>query len=738
MSNNFKAFEGGIRLAPKFASDPVTGKRGDIYYNTSTDQLRMCINSSPVWIDLNLVSGTQDGATLRWDSGAQKWTENTLIRTNGNTLYTPDSDPGTDLTIAAGSALSGNNNGGNLILNSGIGQGGGSAGDIILQPGTGPTAGNIVFDSVLARGQNNSGTDGSQLVIRAGSTLTNGFLGGDLHLEGGNNVAVSPVQEVQAINFIPAPDAGTFVLTINSVNTSTLNWNSSNLAVQSALNAASPSDTVTVTGSIASGTLTITFDSPGPRSGAISVFNNSLTESSNPIVVNVSTVTPGVTAVALQYAPVHITGRKIRLNARSSSDPVGGLEADIYYNTSEERFRYFDGTNWRKIASPGALKVTCYDPLTTSVTSGLAIVDPYVIDGHTIVDGDTVMFSNLSVGNNRVYKASVSGGAISWSAQPAFEAGFDPEATDQIAIQKGTSFGRTVGLFDAVGNSWDFNFRTRYFNGTDYWEGSALFSSSLTNNQVTPAVITQFGYFGSENVIIPYSLIRGSTKETGQIYITTNGTDISCTNSFSSTGSSGIGFSADLNAGNIRLLYVSDNSGSSGAIKFIVNRWSDSPGGPAGVPSYTGIGGGGSVTGSGSAGQIAYWASPSAITSNSNFVFDNVNSLLNLGGLKITTQQTLTLFDNQTSATNLVLLPSSDYHAIVEYGVARNGQYRTGRLLVSQDGATGIGFSDDYVETGSVGVLFSAVVSAGSIQLQYITTNLGVDGTFKYSIHRWA
>lgn len=44
---------------------------------------------------------------------------------------------------------------------------------------------------------------------------------------------------------------------------------------------------------------------------------------------------------------VAITAHKIRLNAQSASDPSGGLTSDVYWNSTEARFKFFDGTSWR-------------------------------------------------------------------------------------------------------------------------------------------------------------------------------------------------------------------------------------------------------------------------------------------------------------------------------------------------------------------------------------------------------
>jgi len=52
MANPSTQFE-FIRLYPNLASDPITGRIGEIYWNTSINAPKMCTNDSPVtWVTL--------------------------------------------------------------------------------------------------------------------------------------------------------------------------------------------------------------------------------------------------------------------------------------------------------------------------------------------------------------------------------------------------------------------------------------------------------------------------------------------------------------------------------------------------------------------------------------------------------------------------------------------------------------------------------------------------------------
>jgi len=48
MNNPSNAFE-FIRLYPNLASDPLTGRVGEMYYNTTTNTIRICTSTAPTW-----------------------------------------------------------------------------------------------------------------------------------------------------------------------------------------------------------------------------------------------------------------------------------------------------------------------------------------------------------------------------------------------------------------------------------------------------------------------------------------------------------------------------------------------------------------------------------------------------------------------------------------------------------------------------------------------------------------
>jgi hypothetical protein len=236
------------------------------------------------------------------------------------------------------------------------------------------------------------------------------------------------------------------------------------------------------------------------------------------------------------------------------------------------KFLSTDGTyvSWENVPSGVAL-ATYYD-----LTSGsLPLVDPYSPDGTAVITGDKVLFGAF---DQQIYEATVSGGSISW----VLDTTYTPVTGSLVSIQSGDIFGLQTGKYD--GSGYVFNNLVRYFNGADYWEQSAVSTQSLLNNTTT--TVFSIPFLNSENIIVDYSIVRGSNKITGTLHLTTDGTDVAIADSGAELNSAGITFDANISGSDIVLDCTTDNSGSNASLKFITRRWSDGAGGPAGLPGY--------------------------------------------------------------------------------------------------------------------------------------------------------
>lgn len=231
--------------------------------------------------------------------------------------------------------------------------------------------------------------------------------------------------------------------------------------------------------------------------------------------------------------------------------------------------------------SGSLVKATLYDPVDTTLPVGASAV----IDGVTLTNGMTVLFSALLAGNNEIYTVSGVGVALVWTPLAAFGTtpSITPTAGDQVIFTQGTGFADQVATFN--GTTWSVNNFVRYFNGVDYWEQSSLQNATLAAN--TTNDVFNIAFLGSENIIVSYSILRGSVKEVGQIFITTDGVTANVSVQSDYIGASGVTFFADIVGPNIRLRFTTDNSGPSSTMKYFLARWSDASGGPGGVPSYS-------------------------------------------------------------------------------------------------------------------------------------------------------
>jgi hypothetical protein len=376
-------------------------------------------------------------------------------------------------------------------------------------------------------------------------------------------------------------------------------------------------------------------------------------------------------------------------------------------------------------------KVDLFDPISTTLPVGPSAI----VDGVTLANDDLVLYTNLTVGNNQVYSVSGVGVSLVFTPVNAFSSGITPTHGDLVVIKQGTGFQNQLAEFN--GTNFQVNPYTRHFNGVDYWELSSLQTADILNN--TTAEVFRVAYAGSENMIVDFSILRGTATEVGTIHITTDGTNVSRSITGVYLGSSGVDLQASIDMTDLVLEYVSDNSGSSGTLKYFVRRWSNTAGGPAGLPSYS-SGGGGSVSAAGSAGDIQF-NSGGLLGADSDFKWDSTNNILTKAGLQSSgINGPVLLLDNQGSFTAAFSYDAATYpFAIIEYSLSRDDKRETGRILISNNGID-VGFSVDSVCTdiGGSGITFDAVISGPNVEVQYMSTSTGFNANLKYSFRRWS
>jgi hypothetical protein len=381
----------------------------------------------------------------------------------------------------------------------------------------------------------------------------------------------------------------------------------------------------------------------------------------------------------------------------------------------------------------GLVKVDFYDLLSPELPTGTS----YTADGIEVEDGDMVLFTGLNAGNNQVYEVSGVGASLEWKAIRAFLGNFEPDLGDTVRIAKGEAFGLQMGHFN--GTTFLFNDVVRHFDGINFWEQSSLKAADIPNDDTS--VIFTINAAGSQNIIVDYSLSREDNKRTGALYITTNGTDITVNDTSAFIGEAGVVFNASIDGSDIVLEAVADDSGQDAFMSYSVKRWSDAPGGPTGIPSYSTGTFGITAEAAGNPGEVQFHGADGNLAATAAFRWSNTRQSVDLAGLDIRRLSTpIVLNNNQVIPSILFSYDSSLYqHAVIEYSIKRGGNVRTGRLTIANDtnNSVPVGYNDDFSEAGEVGISLDVNHTGSAIQVRYISDASGDPGEFKYSVRRW-
>ena len=462
-------------------------------------------------------------------------------------------------------------------------------------------------------------------------------------------------------------------------------------------------------------------------------------------VVTLPTTTPGISLLVNQSAYVvinrNVASTPSIVVVNTSAVPIDENVVVIASRLGDDSIWLWNGENVIDTSplspnSAALVQVDYYDPFSMSLPTG----NPVLEDGSDLVAGNLVLFSNLSSGNNEIYMALGTGNSITgWQLQYLFNGLAVPSPADTVVVRSGTSYAGQIGVFfnNGVETTWNFNYYVRFFDlQGNYYEQDSLAISTLNNN-TTNGTVFSVGYLGSEFMIVDYSLTRGTTRETGTLHVTTDGVNCNVSTSGTYIGISGVTFAGNISGSDLILTYTSDNSGNSATMKYMIRRWSATIGGPAGPPSYSGYAG--PTAGAGGPNNSIQYNNGGSLDGNANFLIDTATGTIQLNGLNISILSSpLTILDNQSSPAVLFSFPASESYSVLEYSIVRDGIYRVGRLLIATDGSTISTESDDFVETGTSGVLFSTTVVGSNLVVSYTSTATGFNGTFKYSSRYWS
>jgi hypothetical protein len=200
-------------------------------------------------------------------------------------------------------------------------------------------------------------------------------------------------------------------------------------------------------------------------------------------------------------------------------------------------------------------KVTVYDPISTTLPTGASI------DGHTLAVDDTALFSNLSSGDNQVYKV-ISLGPTAWQVENFFEGASVPTESDKVLFINGDDFAQQTATFD--GTEWFVGKVTRRFvepgtNGDEFVEEEFIAPFTLTGS-ATDTVESNLSFDGSvvKSQKIDYQIDDGTDRRCGTLHVTVNVAvdDAQVVDNSVETGDVGVFWDAQMNASTVEVIYT--------------------------------------------------------------------------------------------------------------------------------------------------------------------------------------
>ena len=323
------------------------------------------------------------------------------------------------------------------------------------------------------------------------------------------------------------------------------------------------------------------------------------------------------------YGDLQLRGNRVYLNginsinvgAQLAADPSSPQVGDWYLNTHWNKFRFFSNGAWHFDTTNGLIKVDLFD----STTAVLPTTTATTIDGTTVTAGMVVVFAGLTSGSG-YYFANVSGSAITWDVYPV---GQNPAGGftlgDKIFVKLGTAY--SLSEFNYDGSSWfeSLSYRNGDIqiaaktgrviltgtainlnaasatdpvsaNAKDVYYNTATktfrFYDGTSWNNIGPSTIPTKVHFAdgqvgvnlystdltTANILsLEYSIARGPAYESGVLYVSTDGINVSTSTTGSNIGDPAIDFGGNVLSGILYVTFDADANGNDGSINYLVN-----------------------------------------------------------------------------------------------------------------------------------------------------------------------
>lgn len=198
--------------------------------------------------------------------------------------------------------------------------------------------------------------------------------------------AILPQTSVQTITFNVLVSSGTFLLSYNDENSAAINWNDDASTIQSKLQAITGLSSVTVTGSIASLLLTVTFTGVTPPALSLVVVSNS-------------------TGATITVTETDLTLPQAVLNAFNMTGPYTAIGAQLdvigkYVGVSRTGYGLFTPTTIITLDDTDFLTLIKMAIIKNSSGSSLATIQAYIYEffaGEMLVYDSTLMFMTFVI-----------------------------------------------------------------------------------------------------------------------------------------------------------------------------------------------------------------------------------------------------------------------------------------------------------------------------------------------------
>ena len=391
----------------------------------------------------------------------------------------------------------------------------------------------------------------------------------------------------------------------------------------------------------------------------------------------------------MAYNPYRVKGLGVLDGYLSDSDYLTTTGAtvkrgDLYFNTTTEKFRYYDGTQWTDLTvRRNRAPVNLYSDASEAV---IAVPSTHItVDGVATTTGDLVLLSQASPAG--IYKVEPISTTWTLQTDELSDKTGSPAAGDLVWVESGTLYSNKSFVFD--GTQWLMispNAGT-VTDSTLRWDGTTWIENLSILNTASGSIYAPDDNVADANPAQNIS-ISGSNKTAG----TGAGGDVNINGGTSAGGKAG---SVVLNGRTIKINTTSATDPLTPNIRdFYYNT---------------------------AIGRLKYW-------DGTQWLIVKTETLPVMTSLALVAATTADVFS----------LPKlTNENVIIKFSVKNGTNKDIGQMYITHDGTTNVSIVSNLTFIGATGVTFTAFIDgSNNLKLQY-TTTAGA-ATLKYNMERWS